>query len=254
MTVEGGSGCLKELSIPAALLRGEVKAICPTSKTKDTHIFRPSVYGPSNRWRQSSEADLKQWRNPRITPQHCSQSASEVASQRGEVKWDHWGFSSEEHPESGLKGAWAVCENKAHPMILELAEAIGVVGHYQSHIFCGGILSPSWQAWFSSSKTTGFSFCPAPISIWLVLSLSGQLIVKCIDVFQPSCCRVAAVSGIIVRLEDLISAIRCKKLKFVADSVTERFPDPAGAKQAQTLTTPPPCLIVDHPGLMDEQT
>lgn len=37
MTVEGGSGCLKELSIPAALHRREVKAICPTSKTKDTH-------------------------------------------------------------------------------------------------------------------------------------------------------------------------------------------------------------------------
>lgn len=37
MTVEGGSGCLKELSIPAALLRREVKAICPTSKTEDTH-------------------------------------------------------------------------------------------------------------------------------------------------------------------------------------------------------------------------
>lgn len=34
MTVGGGSGCLKELSIPAALLRREVKAIFPTSKTK----------------------------------------------------------------------------------------------------------------------------------------------------------------------------------------------------------------------------
>ncbi len=59
MTVEGGSGCLKELSIPAALLRREVKAICPTSKTKDTHththtrthIFKPSVSGLANRWR-----------------------------------------------------------------------------------------------------------------------------------------------------------------------------------------------------------
>lgn len=30
MTVERGSGCLKKLSIPAALPRREVKAICPT--------------------------------------------------------------------------------------------------------------------------------------------------------------------------------------------------------------------------------
>lgn len=37
MTVAGGSGCLKELSIPAAPFSGEVKAICPTSKTKDPH-------------------------------------------------------------------------------------------------------------------------------------------------------------------------------------------------------------------------
>ena len=42
MTVEGGSGCLKELSIPAALLRREVKAICPTSKSKDTHTHTDS--------------------------------------------------------------------------------------------------------------------------------------------------------------------------------------------------------------------
>lgn len=42
MTVEGGSGCLKELSIPAALLRNEVKAICPTSKSKDTDIYKHS--------------------------------------------------------------------------------------------------------------------------------------------------------------------------------------------------------------------
>jgi len=33
MTLEGGSGCLRELSIPAALLRREVKAICPTSES-----------------------------------------------------------------------------------------------------------------------------------------------------------------------------------------------------------------------------
>lgn len=52
MTVGGGSGCLKELSIPAALLRREVKAICPTSKTK--HTFMPSVSGPANRWRTST--------------------------------------------------------------------------------------------------------------------------------------------------------------------------------------------------------
>lgn len=58
MTVEGGSGCLKELSIPAALLRREVKAICPTSKTKDTHTFKPSVSGPANRWRPSSVPNL----------------------------------------------------------------------------------------------------------------------------------------------------------------------------------------------------
>lgn len=60
MTVEGGSGCLKELSIPAALLRREVKAICPTSKTKHTHThtFMPSVFGPVNRWRPSTMPNL----------------------------------------------------------------------------------------------------------------------------------------------------------------------------------------------------
>lgn len=52
VTVKGGSGCLKELSIPAALLRREVKAICPTSMSKDTHTFRPSVPSPVNRWRR----------------------------------------------------------------------------------------------------------------------------------------------------------------------------------------------------------
>lgn len=48
MTVGGGSGCLKELFIPAALLRKEVKAICPTSKTKDqtthTHTHTHSLW------------------------------------------------------------------------------------------------------------------------------------------------------------------------------------------------------------------
>lgn len=58
MTVEGGSGCLKELSIPAALLRREVKAICPTSKTKHTHTFMPSVPNPDNRWRRSTVPNL----------------------------------------------------------------------------------------------------------------------------------------------------------------------------------------------------
>lgn len=58
MTVEGGSGCLKELSIPAALLRREVKAICPTSKTKHTHRFMPSVSTPANRWRPSTVPNL----------------------------------------------------------------------------------------------------------------------------------------------------------------------------------------------------
>lgn len=30
MTVERGSGCFKKISIPAALLRREAKALCPT--------------------------------------------------------------------------------------------------------------------------------------------------------------------------------------------------------------------------------
>ncbi len=84
MTVEGGSGCLKELSIPAALLRREVKAICPTSKTKDTHTFKPSVSGPANRWRRSTVPNLK-LRNPHTMPWHswqCISHTGEVPTEK----------------------------------------------------------------------------------------------------------------------------------------------------------------------------
>lgn len=58
MTVEEGSGCLKKLSIPAALLRREVKVICPSSKSKDTHTLTPSVLGPTDRWRTSKVSNI----------------------------------------------------------------------------------------------------------------------------------------------------------------------------------------------------
>lgn len=74
MTVEGGSGCLKELSIPAALLRREVKAICPTSRGKDTHAFKPSVSGPGNRWRRSTVPGTKKTH----TQQHGISDSVEV--------------------------------------------------------------------------------------------------------------------------------------------------------------------------------